>query len=136
MTTLITPVPVLSSAGWITDPSGKIDALLAHFYESMKSQTLLYGNNVSSLQYLLQQFGNSPNDLAQNLERTLEKYLGRYYDLATASVNADITSTDNGSGYGLNVYCSITENGKAYSVGNLLKISNAKLASVIKINNG
>ena len=136
MTSLITPVPVLSSAGWITDTSGKIDALLAHFFESMKSQTLVYGPNVSSLQFLLQQYGNNPNELTQNLERTLETYLGRYYDLAMVSVTNDATINNTNSVYGLKLYCSITENGQTYSVGNLLKVSNSKLTAVTKIING
>ena len=133
----ILAVPSLSPAGWISDPAAKADALLSYFFTSMYSQTLIYANEVSSLQYLLQQYGSDVNQLTVQIEKTLNKYLGRYYDLASVTVTNDVNDLTNiTSTANISIFCSITENGQTYSIGNLLKVSNSKVNSISSINNG
>ena len=130
------PVPTLSPQGFVTDISGKADALLSHFYESMYSQTFLYGKNISSLQYIIQQYGDDVNKLCTQLQNTLEKYLGRYYDLAIVTIGSNVNDpNDTTNQISLTIHCSLTENGTTYSIGDLLKISNSKVTSVTRVNN-
>lgn len=134
MSTII-PVPSLSAAGWITSPAEKADALFAHFYESEKSQTYLYGGNVSNLQWLIEQYGHNVIELAAQIRSTIELYLGRYYD----AVNAQVTHNDNEdnptNSITLSIHCDVTENGKLYSFGKLLNVTNSKIEKIININN-
>ena len=137
MTNPIIPVPVLSSAGWVSDPSGKADALLAHFFESMKSQTAIYGKNVASLQYVLQQYSGDANRFTSELQVVLETYLSRYYDLAIVTIASSANDLTNVRGsVEVTIHSDLTENGITYSMGNLLKITNSKITAVTRINNG
>jgi len=134
---MVTACPTLSPSGWVTDVSGKADSLLAYFFESMKSQTLLYGNNVSSIQYLLQQYGYNLDVLCENIQKTLEQYLNRYYSVATATVSNNASDPTNfGTTAEITIYVSLTDGGITYSIGDLLKISNGKVTAIERINNG
>ena len=127
-------VPTLSVAGWVTDASSKADALFSHFYCSDKAQTFLYGNNVSNLQWLIEEYGGDLVAVTTNLRVTLLTYLSRYYE----SVNVEVTNDDNPlipkSSIGLTVYCKVVDNGIEYSFGKLLQITNSKIANVINLN--
>jgi hypothetical protein len=132
-----TPVPSLSSIGWIRDAVSKADTLLSHFYVSDKRQTALYGNNVSNIQGVLQRSGHDIVALTQELRLELTKYLERYYDTVNVDVRAqEITEEGVKTGkYTLRIYCMATEDGQQYSFGKLLQISNSKLINVFKLNN-
>lgn len=126
-----TPVPSLSAAGWITAPADKADKLMAHFFEAEKSQTYLYGDNVSSLQWTVEQFGHNPNAMTQELRTTLERYLNRYYTSSTINVSVVDDGTPR---YELRVFIQVTDNGKQYSFGKELQMNNGKLAKIISLN--
>lgn len=128
-------VPSLSSAGWVRSPNEKADALLSHFFLSEKSQTYLYADNVSSLPWLVEQYGRNPIAISTELGNALERYLGRYYD----TVNADVTVDDAKVAYNgeiaITLYCSVTEEGRSYSFGKLLMVTNSKIQQIINLNN-
>lgn len=129
-------VPTLSTSGWVKAPSEKADFLLAHFYESDKFQTYLYGQNVTNLQYIIEQTGHDAIAVTQRLRTELETYLGRYYDSALVDVTiADSTTTDAGSQLTIRVFCRVTENGKDYSFGKMIMAMNSKLEKVVDLNN-
>lgn len=129
-------VPTLSASGWITGTQEKADYLLSHFYESDKFQSYLYGDNVSNLQYVIEQYGHDVTLLTQRLRSVLQVYLQRYYD----SVNIDLTSIESQDAtqvgkIQLRLYCSVTEGGKEYSFGRLIEAIDSKLERITKINN-
>lgn len=128
--------PTLSPQGWVTDVNNKADVLLSWFYESMYSQSYVYGNKVSSLQYLLQKYGNNITIFIQKLQDALELYLGRYYDVATATVTSDSTDITNlGTTSIVRIHCSVMEGGITYSMGGLLTVANSKITSISKLIN-
>lgn len=128
--------PTLSPQGWVTDVNNKADVLLSWFYESMHSQSYVYGNKVSSLQYLLQKYGNNITIFIQKLQDALELYLGRYYDVATATVTSDSTDITNlGTTSIVRIHCSVMEGGITYSMGGLLTVANSKITSISKLIN-
>ena len=88
----VTPVPTLSTQGWVTDLGGKIDMLLAHFFLSDYNQTYLYPGRVTSLPELVQRCGGDARELVVLLRRALMDYLTRYYPSVT--VEASIPSED------------------------------------------
>lgn len=131
----IIPVPSLSAAGWIVSSAEKADALLSHFYESEKSQSYLYGQNITNCQWLLEQYGNNIIEITSQIRSALQVYLGRYYD----AVNVEVTNDDNADNPSgkitLHIYIDVTEDGKTYSMGQLLNITNSKIQKIIRLNN-
>jgi hypothetical protein len=133
---MITPVPTLSAAGWIRSPAEKADALFSHFYESDKFQTYLYGQNVTNLQWLVEQYGHDVTILTQQMRTALETYLARYYSdvLVDITTGNDDTLIAEGK-IELRLYCTVTEEGRQYSFGRLIKATNSKIDEIIKLNN-
>lgn len=129
------PVPSLSFAGWIRSPAEKADALFSHFYESEKAQTVLYGDRVSNLQWIIEEYGSDIVNLTNKLRQGIEQYLSAYYD----TVNVDITTNNNAENLNGNinitVYIDVTEDGKTYSFGKLLNITDSKIQKIIGLNN-
>lgn len=131
----IIPVPSLSPAGWIKSPSEKIDTLLAHFFESMKSQTALYGNNVTSLADIVNKYGNNPIKLGTEIKLALETYLGRYYTSATVTVTNDDGPSNLNGVITLKLFAEVVDGGTTYSVGKLLETNNSKVTKITKLIN-
>ena len=130
------PVPSLSPSGWITDIAAKADALMSHFFESNKSQSYIYNNNVSNLQWLIEQYGSDSIDLTTQMTSTLEKYLGRYFDLVTVTVTSDDNAKNLSGSVTIKIHCLVTQGGVQYSLGKLLQISNSTVTKIFDINNG
>jgi len=132
------PLPTLSGSGWITEIAEKTDRLFAYFFVSEYSQTHLYKGNVTSLPFIVQQYGHDEFAIGPNLEKSLHLYLSRYYD----DVRIEVTVTSNGElGEGsteldIRVDAVLTEDGKQYSLGRLISTVDSKIMKIIKINNG
>jgi len=132
----VTCAPSLSAQGWITDTASKADILLAWFFEAVKSETYLYGNNISNLQWLIEEYGSSIVDLTARIGSTLEVYLGRYYDHVVATVSSDDNAANLTGEITITIHCTLTDNGQQYSLGKLLQINNSIVTNIININNG
>lgn len=129
------PVPTLSHAGWVTSPAEKADALFSHWYESNKSQTLLYGSEVSNLQYLIEENGNNPISAIRAIRSELEAYLRRYYEAVNVEVSSAEPINSTNPKVELRVFIEVFENGKAYSFGKLLTGTHNKISQIIALNN-
>lgn len=129
-------VPTLSASGWVRAPAEKADFLLSHFYESDKFQTYIYGTNVTNLQWLIQEYGHDLVRLCSEISRSVEAYLGRYYDQATAQCIAlDAREGEPEGSSTLKLFCQVFENGKEYSIGRLIVATNSKFEKIMKLNN-
>lgn len=122
-------------SGWVSSSSEKADALMAHFYESDKAQTLLYGTNVTNLQYIVEQFGHDVISLQQRLRTELETYLGRYYDYVAVTISSNDSVANPVSQIELKIYADVTEGATQYSFGKLLVVSNSKIQKIANLNN-
>lgn len=85
-------VTTLSSGGFLADPDLKIDYLMCAFFFSKHSQSTLYRGSISSLGKLIQQYGNDPHQIRQNLEDKLRDLLAKYF--TTVSVNVSLEATE------------------------------------------
>jgi spore maturation protein SpmB len=129
-------VPSLSTHGWVDKPAEKADLLLTHFFYSMKSQTTIYGSNVASFQWILEQH---PKDIARAVEetrRTLFTYLSRYYD----SVNVEITERTedpekSSTRVEMVISAIVTEAGVDYQLNKLVKLLDGRFKEFTNINN-
>lgn len=128
-----TKVPTLTAAGLVTDISAKLDTLLAYFLVSEKSQTALYGESVTSLNWLVATYGNDPNDLTINTRSALTAYFNRYFD--TANIQVRTTNLENAR-YTLEMDINVIEDGTTYSAGKEVSIVDSKVIRIIDKLNG
>lgn len=130
------PVLSLSTFGVITNVAEKADLLLTHFVYSEKNQTTLYGNNVASLAFILQDNSNSINACCLAIRQTLQVYLGRYFD----SVSVDVTYTDenpdkSSTQVRIKLSVTISDNGQEYQLSRLLRTIDGKFKEFVNLNN-
>lgn len=136
MATII-PVPTMSTQGWVTDLSGKLDFLLAHFFLSDYNQTQLYPTKVTSLPEIIERVGGDATQVRQLLESSLNTYLGRYYPSISVVVTP-MTDQDVDMSIAVNLHLNIGVN-DGDQVGRferLVKTENSKMSQIIKLNNG
>lgn len=128
-------IPTLSSSGWVSEVSEKADKAISYFFVSDHSQTALYPGNISSLAYIVQQYGNDALALLSEMQRRVQTYMSHQFDEANVSVTlAAVTEPDNGQ-INLKLLISVKENGKEYSIGRLIKTLNSKVQEIINLNN-
>ncbi len=133
---MVTPVPTLSSGGWIVTPQQKADYLMAYFYESMYNQTYVFQGQVSSIQYVIEQNSGSIPKTCDALRTALEQYLGRYYDSVIVSVTSDdVTAGNESSLINLTVGIGVMEDKIPYGITQLISMTNSKFLKAVTINN-
>ena len=81
-------IPSLSNDGWITDPIRALDRLMAYFFESDKSQTYIYGDNIASLAYIYAMKMGDGEAMASSIASELETLLRRHYKNAEVECKA------------------------------------------------
>jgi hypothetical protein len=130
----VIPVPTLSPSGWVTTIPEQVDAALAYFFASDYLQSAIYPNKVSSIQKVIQQYGDNILQLQRQMQLTLENYLESYFDNAIVDVNTD-ASTITGTSASLTIQATVSKNGLTYSVGKEITLSDSKFLKVITLNN-
>lgn len=134
----IVPAPSLSASGWITNIVEKTDTLVAHFFAAEKSQNGSYVDEaVTSLAWIIQEYGHDPLSCATQLQRRIEGYLGRYFETANVLAEIDNTAEQEATGRtNIRLTMTVTQLGKEYSVASLVETANNKVVNIIKLNNG
>lgn len=132
---MTTYVPALSVTGWASSPEDKAYYLFSHFYESEKNQTLIYGKNVTNLQWLCSQYDHDIPEFCAQLRNALTSYLGRYYDQVEINTAHDDGPNNPGSIVKVTVSSTVYENGIKYSFGHLVE-KNGKVAKLLTLVNG
>lgn len=128
---------MFSTTGWTSSLNEKADGILSHFFEADAFQSNLYMGNISSLQYLIQQYNNDIVQLIGNARRALEQYLGRYYPqgvIVTMSSNGTDPSFTGGE-LDLTISATVTEGDVQYSFGYLVSAENSIINKIARINN-
>lgn len=131
----VVPVPTLTLDGWVTSGINKADYLIAHFFESEKSQTSLYGNSVASLQWVIQ---NNQGDIiltCQAIRETLSEYFSKYF----SNVNITVTHKQDppeSSQYLVSIYLSfVDDKGQNHTLDRVFTLLNSKFKLVTDLNN-
>ncbi len=132
MSDQITPVPTLSTLGYITDAVKKFDFLLSHFFLSDYNQTYLYKGHVTSLTRIIENSGNHIESTILGLTNGLKDYLKRYYLDADVKVTTPDTEVSN---IELTISITVTEAGSSYTFMRLLEAVDGKMQKIVKINN-
>lgn len=122
-------VPSLSGSGWIRDIVNRSTQLMDYFLVADYSQTQLYKGHVSSLPYLVQQYGDSRERLAENIRTTLSRYFRRYFE--AVNVNTSTTLVEGGDGrYNVSIECTIEDQGQSFSFGRAIEVGQSKILNV------
>lgn len=89
-----TLVPTLSGRGWLSRPREQADQILSWFFVSDYSQSEAFLGNVTSLSYLVQQYGHDKSLLTENVETTLDAYFKRYMPTSIVTVTSEYINTE------------------------------------------
>jgi len=131
-----TAVPTLSTFGHVTNVSEKADFLLVHFVYADKKQTTLYGDNVSSLPWILQENAGSMINACSDIQKTLQKYFGRYFDAVTVDVSySEEDPQTSNSRILISLNISIVEKTVQYQVTRLIRAIDGKFKEFVNRNN-
>lgn len=137
MATSVIPVPTLSTQGWVRDPVGKFDFLLAHFFLSDYNQTFLYRGHVTSLPRIIEKHGSDMAAVINDLRTSLSAYMASYYDAVEVEVTpATPLDIDPRSKIELTLSIGVSDKGTHAIYGRLLQGDNAKIDQIVKLNNG
>lgn len=130
------PVPTLSTQGWVTDLSSKIDYLLSHFFVSDFKQTHFYPGTITSLPEMMQKTGGDPQLLMPELKNKLLTYLTKYYEAVTVEVLPTVNlASSTATRIELVLRIDVTDDGEKGAFARLLKTENSKLARIMALNN-
>ncbi len=91
-----TILPTMSSAGWVTNPSDKLDRLLANFYTTDGAQSVLYDRILLAAPSDIAEYKNDPVELIGALQPKLTAYLEKYFQRANVDM-AEYNSGSNGA---------------------------------------
>ena len=134
---MTTPVPTLSTQGWVTDLSSKIDFLLAHFVSTDQEQLNIYKAHVSNLQSIIEQHQGDPLSTADKIARTIQSYLGRYYENVVAEARFSLVNeAESLTTVKITLSLNFTEDGVQYTANRLLTYYNGKFKEISEANNG
>ena len=134
---MVTPVPTLSTQGWVTDLSGKIDILLAHYVSTDQEQSNVYKDHLSNLQYIVEHHQGDPLATADAIARSVQTYLGRYYDNVVAEARFSLVDEkESQTTVKITLSLNFTEDGVNYTANRLLTYFNGKFKEITEVNNG
>lgn len=127
-------VPTLSTEGWVKDVTGKADRLMSYFLVSDFSQTAFYPGTISSLPYLVQQYGSNAFEIEQRTRDTLYELFQRYFDGVEVQVSTETPSPEEPNKINLTISATVVSEGKAYSLGRLINVNNNLIQQIINLN--
>lgn len=130
-------VPTLSSIGWISTVEEKGDFALSYFITSEYSQSVLHQGQIVSLQYLVKEFGSNPMKLETEISNALEGFMERYFDdSATSRVVVSEPDPEKPNELTIRFWCIVRENGREYSLGRSVVLTDSRISKIAKLNNG
>lgn len=133
---MVKKIPTLSSSAWVGEVGEKADKAIAYFFVSDYSQSVAFSGNITSLSYIVQQYGNDALTLQSEMQRRVQTYMARLFDEATVEVSVTAVDLENDDGQlNINLKISVVDAGKRYSLARLIKTMNSKVQKIIDINN-
>lgn len=131
------PVPTLSTQGWVTDLSSKIDFLLAHYVSTDQEQSNIYKDYISNMQYIIENYSGDPQKTADAISRSVQTYLGRYYENVVAEAKFSLdNAVESQTTTKITLALNFTEEGVSYTANRLLTYFNGKFKTITEVNNG
>ncbi len=132
-------VPTLSGRGWLTQTREKADQILSWFFVSDQSQSELFRGNVTSLAYLVHQYGHDKSLLTSQVESALSTYFRRYLPNTLVQVQSSFLNTEIQDGpYRLSILLlGQDENGQPINLADEFDVINSTFRRVMQgVNSG
>lgn len=131
----LTPMPSMSTDGWVYDSVHIVDYMMSHFFLAEFSQTALYPGTISSIQYLIEKNQGSPSRTAQAIKETLTLYFERYFKEVTVQTQHRPDATDD-TRASIDIFIEYTDDDNVkMSFGKSADIVNGKYSKIVNINN-
>lgn len=115
---MVTTHPMLSSANWLTDPQQQMSEIFFMSLKTNYSQSNVFKDRVSSLQYLTTLYATDPDTLCLEGRKMYLELYGRYFD--GVDVAFELNSGD-ASKATFNFSVSGRRDGVTYSLAKTLK---------------
>lgn len=129
-------IPTMGIKGWINATSDVADYMIACFLEANPSQTVLFREQTTSLQYLMKVYANRPNELEIQLQDELNRKLKTTFgEQSYANVTID-NDPDDDTKYSINFTGFIVTDNKSYTLGWMVQIQNSRVVKIAQLNNG
>lgn len=136
MATDLTPLPTLSTDGWITSISQKVDYMLGHFYAAESSQTLMFPRNVHSLVDLVQRYKDDQINLGTQIQDSLRRYFSAYFPSVTVRVQCRDQPEKPGF-IAIHIFVEVRNAaGQTYNAASVADLEDSKIMRISAINNG
>lgn len=132
----VTPVPTLSTLGFVYDSANKFDSLIAHAFVADYNQTYLYPGTITSIPRMIEKSGNDKSALIDEIQSRFYEYLSRYYDSVTivCTLEQTVPGEEDGT-LNIQLVITVTEQNAQSVYGRLVNTVNSKLKKIIKLNN-
>jgi len=126
----------LGGKGWLTGTIETLDQCMADFLTAKYSKSELYAGSISSMAYLVGEYGQDPEAFSTQLDSVLTSYLSRWF--TTVSVSTAVTYPNNveAARYNINLSIQVQRDGIVYDLSKVLELSNGKLQDLIEVING
>lgn len=129
-------LPTLSPMGWVTDPLDKLDMLWCHFFEADAGMSYLNPQQTHNIQNIFGHYRNDPLQFVMKLEQALDDYFKAYFEEVNVQV---IDKSEEEGSPSMNVTVvvrlAVTENGKAYTMDQLVNYRDSKFKVILRRNN-
>lgn len=130
-----TAVPSLSTSGWVESLIEKTDILLSHFFLADYHQSSLYKGSVTSLPWIIANYGNDQIKVTDKMRIALEQYFSRYFDSSVWQVTAEVPENAADNRMILHMYGTVMQEGKEYSVAKSVETADNRFIRVLQANN-
>lgn len=129
-------VPTLSTFGWVTNTSEKIDFLLTHIFYADRFQTSLYADQVTSIPWILEETAGDMAKASTAIRLAINTYLSRYYDSATVNVTyTDADPEKSTSKVMVSLAITVVENGQELQVSRMISVVDGRFKEFVQLNN-
>lgn len=126
-------LPTFSQSGWVTNPLERVDFMIAHFFETQKSQTHFHKNSVSSYQSLIAD-APSPGQLATNVETYLGEYLSTQFQRVAIEVEVKGAFGDpNNNELTIEIGCSLDADGVRYTLSHAIELLGTNVKKIRRL---
>lgn len=121
---MATVIPVLGGENWLADPELIMNKLFVHMFLTDYSQSNIYQGSVTSLQYILAEYGDDVPKLTNAVTNAITKYYGNYFDGADVTFKLVDGDTGTSGKMSFNLQITAVMNGKTYDLNRTLQVDN------------
>lgn len=126
-------LPTFSTSGWVKNPLEAIDFMLAHFFETQKSQSHFHKGLVTSYQSILAD-SSSTGQIATELESKLGDFLKTQF--SNVQLDVSVTGIDgnpNNSEQKVTIGCTFDADGSRYTIAHAIELLGTQVKRIYRL---